>query len=448
MKKIVAILCLLAMLLSMTTLGAFSASAASAWIGKAAPKDVEYSFAVIGDIQTLTEKDETSGSRFVSSIFSWLLSVKDSRKIEYVFGLGDTIETLSTWPEDNYHTSFVNPAEWQIASEQFHRLDGIIPYLVVRGNHDDEAGYHKHICTDAYKAQMDEFFYDPEKPAVHGNSMSNSYQKIEICGVKYLMMALDYDINDDVIAWANEVIAANPDYRVIVSVHVYLSSSGIPIRCDVGQPGEGDQTDGDLWHDYIEFDGNLLWDRIFSKHPNMFMVFCGHVSVNDPVVNTRVGDHGNEVFQVLVDPQGRDKREPGGMVYLLNFKNGGEKIEVEYYSTVKFRYYGADNQFTMNTPKCLTTEPTPPVTTTEPTTTQPEATTVITEATTEAVSVSTSVTSATAATTAATTLDATTAAATTTQTGGCGGYITATVSVACVLGSTLAAFAMRKRKEE
>ena len=436
MKKIVAVFCLLAMLVSMTTLGSFSASAASTWIGRPAPEDVEYSFAVIGDIQTLTEKDESNGSHFVSSIFSWLLSSRESRKIEYVFGLGDTIETLSTWPEDGYNTSFVNPAEWQLASEQFHRLDGIIPYLVVRGNHDDEAGFHKYICTDAYKAQMDEFFYDPEKPALHGNSMSNSYRKIEICGVKYLMMALDYDINDDIIAWANEVIAANPEYRVIVSVHVYLSSSGIPIRCDVGQPGEGDQTDGDLWHDYIEFDGNVLWDRIFSKHPNMFMVFCGHVSVSDPVVNTRVGDNGNEVFQVLVDPQGSDKREPGGMVYLLNFKNGGEKIEVEYYSTVKFRHYGAANQFTMDTPKCLTVTPEPPATTAEPTTA------VITEATTETTTFATTEAITTLASTEAT------VAVTDKASGGCGASITATVSVACLLGTSLAAFAMRKREEE
>lgn len=408
------------MLLSMTTLGTLSASAAD-WFAKAPAQNVAYSFALIGDIQTLTEKDVIDGSSYVSSIFSWLLTAKNSRKIEYVFGLGDTVETLSTWPEAQYNTSVQNPNEWKLASAQIHRLDGVIPYMVIRGNHDDEAGYHKYICTEAYKAQMDEFFYDPSKPALHGNSMSNSYQKIEIGGVKYLMMALDFDLNEDTVNWANEVISSNPDYKVIVSVHAYIKEHAVFIKEKVGQPGENNQMDGDRWHDWISFDGEAMWDSIFSKHPNMFMVFCGHVAVDSPVTHVRQGDNGNGVLHVLVDPQGNDKRTPAGMVLLMNFKENGEQIEFEYFSTVKRQYYKGYNQFTINTPECFTSEPVveETETTVEEITTVPETEADITVADTAAA-----------------------------ENNSCKGAISSTVTVTCIIGTTLSAFAMRKRKED
>lgn len=408
------------MLLSMTTLGTLSASA-SEWFNKAPAQNVEYSFALVGDIQTLTEKDVIDGTDYVSSLFSWLVTAKNTRKIEYVFALGDTVDTLCTWPEAQYNTSVQNPNEWKLASAQIHRLDGVVPYMVVRGNHDDEAGYHKYICTDAYKAQMDEFFYDSSKAALGGNSMSNSYRKIEIGGVKYLMMALDFDLNDDVVNWANEVISSNPDYRVIVSVHAYVKEHSLFIKEQIGQPGANNQTDGDKWHDWIDFDGEAMWNDIFSKHPNMFMVFCGHVAVDSPVTHVREGDNGNEVFQVLVDPQGNDHSTPAGMVLLLNFKEGGNEIELEYFSTVKRQYYKGYNQFTINTPICLTEE----IAVTEETTTAEETTEAVTE-----------VPKTTVADTVAE------------ENGGCRGAITSTITVTCIIGTTLSAFAMRKRKED
>ena len=344
-KRLLCIVCIIALLLSMT---AFPVSAAdSDWITRSAPSGVDHSFAVLGDIQTLTWHDRRSGTNYVETMFDWLIDNRQSRSIEYVFGLGDTIETLSTWPENGYNTSVTNPAEWALTSEQFARLDGVIPYLVIRGNHDDEAGYHSYICTDDYKSQMSGFFYDPTKPAVGGNSMSNSYRKITVGTQKYLMLALDYDINEDIIAWANAVIEANPDYRVIISVHVYLNSSGGFFKGNVGQPGVNDQTDGDAWHDWIYFDGEALWNDLFAKHANIFAVMCGHVAITDPIVQTRTGNAGNKVTEILVDPQAYDEDDPSGMVMMLNFMDGGKELQIEYLSSVKEKHFKASNQKTV-----------------------------------------------------------------------------------------------------
>ena len=58
MKRIISAICLLALILSMSTLGALSTSAAGDWFDYELGKDPDYSFAVIGDIQTLACFDQ------------------------------------------------------------------------------------------------------------------------------------------------------------------------------------------------------------------------------------------------------------------------------------------------------------------------------------------------------------------------------------------------------
>ena len=428
-KRLVAIVCLIALLLSMTTLGTFSTSAEGDFLESYTLSETpDYSFAVIGDIQSLTEFDTHTGTKYLSTMFDWIINNKDARGIEYVFSLVDSVETLISWPNDEvYNASVNNPLEWQKAASQFKRLDGVIPYSVIRGNHDDEAGYHQYICTTDYKSQMDGFFYDETKAALDGNSMSNSYRKIEIAGQKYLMMTLDFDTNDDVIAWANNVISSNPDYRVIVSVHAYLNDekgkTNYFLKEEVGQPGADNEEDGDENHDWFDFDGQVFWDEIFSKHANMFMVLSGHVrDVEDPVIRTRKATNGNHVFEVLVNPQTYDatygvdqvdeetgdvirKANAGGFVLMLNFSRNGNKIEFEYISTANGgKHFKAQNQTVKTVPGTST------------------LVLLTTVATTEA-------------------------PADDTSKGGCGSAILSTVSVAGVIGTSLAAFAMRKRKE-
>lgn len=110
-NRIISIICLIALLLSMTTLGVFSAySATPLWIDKEPAQNVDYSFAVIGDIQTITKTDCNQGTRYVATLFEWLIQNQRTRRISYVFGLGDTIDTLTSYPE-SYNPSVNNPRE-------------------------------------------------------------------------------------------------------------------------------------------------------------------------------------------------------------------------------------------------------------------------------------------------------------------------------------------------
>ena len=444
-KRIVAIVCLLAMILSMSTMSMLSASASA--VGRVEFVDIEpienidYSFAILGDVQTITERQakNTNTYKMLTKTIDWILDNKEERKIEYVIGLGDTVDTLVTYPE-SYQPILYNRMEWTQARTQFKRLQGVLPYMVIRGNHDDEEGYHKYICTTEYQAQMDGFGYDASKNATLGNSMSNCYRKIEIGNHKYLMLGLDYNATTEVLEWANGVIAANPDYKVIISIHAYMASNGAIFQGYIGSSNfERTETEE------IPFYGQKIWQQLVKKHANIFMVLSGHVSTDDPIIRTtRVGDNGNQIIDILVDPQSTtefDPEDPEGQrqipiyaILMLNFVNGGSEIKIDYIMPDRDKQLKAKNRFTIELPEgtlpeyIANEEPAQ----TEATTTAPETTATEAPATT------------------ATEAPATTAPATTEEAGdkGCGGSIASTVAVCCSMGTALAAFAMRKRKED
>ena len=381
-KRLLAILCAVALLLPMAVLPSTAATALPPqkwegeehWIDYTLKNAPDYSFAVLGDIQFLTARDVDNNTTFTQHLFDWIIDKKDTRNIQYVFGLGDSINTLSSWGEvgesgtvkDGYYTSVHNPAEWKIAGDQFARLSQSgIPYMVVRGNHDDEAGFNSAIATEAYQNQIMEdangneiggFFYDSSKPSKDGNSMSNAYTKLTIGGTKYLMLGLDYNIyeNQAVRDWANSVISANPDHTVIVSIHAYIGSSGSLLNQTIGEAGEKSQNPSENVTVSEQFSATQLWNEIFSQHANIAAILCGHVALDVPVVQTRTGDNGNKVIEILVDPQDNDDdRALGnyhtpdptsiagdqrcGFVLMLNFSNNGKTIELEYISTIRER---------------------------------------------------------------------------------------------------------------
>jgi hypothetical protein len=132
----------------------------------------------------------------------------------------------------------------------------------------------------------------------------------------------------------------------------------------------------------------------------------------------RENSNGHKVIEVLVDPQATDLRDPGGFLLMLNFTNNGNNIHFEYLSTVNGMHYKEKNQFSKAVPS--TSRLSPQITT--------QATTIATTAlpiTTEATTV-----------------------ATEEEKSGCGSAIGSTLMIACVTGTTLATFAMRKKKED
>lgn len=330
--------------------------------------DYAYSFAVIGDTQVVARDESVSEGNSSYSpdfkgnfakIFDYLVDNKDEKNIQFAFHMGDI-------------TDWNNPAEWELAMENINKLNGKIPYNLVRGNHDGASDFIANYTTSTFKSNVargEEYgFFDGRGIKGYTANTLNAYQTITVGDYKYLMLSLDLGPCDAVIEWANEVIESHPYHNVIISTHSYLHSSGAymddPLDCSATQYNPGGKYNGGSEGVYWDFridshknggskyayqDASYMWNNLVKKHKNICMVLCGHECSDDILKVEGVGDHGNKIVQLLVDAQCVDRRlqQAGqghaGIVAMLYFSEDGKTVSTEYYSTIREQYFKTEN---------------------------------------------------------------------------------------------------------
>ncbi len=295
-----------------------------------APEEYAYSFAVIGDIQSLTYYYPDQ----LNTLYDWIRDNAESKKIKYAIGLGDV-------------TDKNKEVEYERVVEAYEKIDGVVPFSIIRGNHDRSGTSSANF--DSYITQAR---YGDEITGAYDGSMLNTYRILQVGNVKYLFMNLDFLLKDEVLDWANDVISQNSDCRVIVSTHIYMTYKGAYYSLE-GTSGIGTKYS-------CENNGEDLWNKVLSKHENVVMLLCGHNPTDNIYQRTKTGDHGNKVTEILIDPQTTDKNYGGtGLVAMFYFSEDGKQLEVQYYSTAKDAYFKSNNQFklTLDVPE---TEPSNP----------------------------------------------------------------------------------------
>ena len=282
---------------------------------KAPLADYAYSFAVIGDTQILAVKYPEK----FTALYDWVLDNVKTKKIKYVIGLGDITDDDTA-------------AEWELAKKNILRLNGVVPYSLVRGNHDSVAQMKKYFPMSEFGSTVTGTY--------ESNSIINSYHKFAVGDVKYLLFTLDYGAFDKVLNWASEIIEAHPDHNVIITTHAYFFRDGTTLDAgDVVPPSNK----GAAYNN-----GDEMWDKLIKKHENIVLVLSGHDPCDNIVYAQDKGENGNLVTQMLVDPQGVDKAQGGvGLVTMLYFSADGKTMQVETYSTDKKAFFLEENQFTL-----------------------------------------------------------------------------------------------------
>ncbi len=259
----------------------------------------DFAFAVIGDTQKVTRYYPKK----LPIIYQWIVDNAVAKKFKFCIGLGDMTDTNKDW-------------EWEAVKNAVTLMDGIVPYSVVRGNHDGK---------DNFKNAFPIYEYRGDVTGTMEGNLLNSYRKLEINGTKFLVLCLDLAYTELQIKWANEICEANPDYNVIIVTHIYLGDNGTPAGIDAVKYGAKIQP----WD---------VTDMLITKHRNIVMVISGHVPVDDIVVSAIKGQNGNTIRQVLVDPQELDLDSPTGLVANFYFSQNGKKVNIDYYSTIKNKY--------------------------------------------------------------------------------------------------------------
>ncbi|MBO5200605.1 MAG: metallophosphoesterase [Clostridia bacterium] len=285
-----------------------------------APTDYAYSFAVVGDTQILNYHYPKQ----FTALYDWLSDEEniENHKIKYVMGLGDITDR-------DYDI------EWERAATEIAKLNGKVPYSLVRGNHDSEEKFTKYM-TEVYKGQTDGCLND---------DINNSYKIFTAGEVDYMVINLNMGAIDSELAWAEELIKTHPNHTVIITTHIYLDSDGEYIDKNNGNvSGTHCRTDS------TANNGDDIWNELVSKYSNVSMVLSGHINTTEVVVKKATGVNGNTVTQMLIDPQCTDESYsagPTGLVTMLYFSEDGKTVQVRNYSTVRDEYFGAHNQFTM-----------------------------------------------------------------------------------------------------
>ncbi len=305
--------------------------------------DYDYAIAVIGDTQELSEEStEEQASSTFTRLYDWLVENKDEQKIEYVIGLGDITQK-----------SYAH--EWKHAKEQIYKLNDKIPYLLTRGNHDynrydDEKDPTK--LTAGFNMTFDDGVYNKQLTGVmREGDLSNAYRVLNVCGVDYLFITLDFGPEKDVLEWAGDIVEQYPTHKVIIATHGYLyrdgttldaddaySASKYPLKDKKAQQATNPSLDGDD-----------IWEQFASKYENIQLVLSGHDPCQHVIYRKDKGEKGNVVTQMLIDPQHIDS-EFGltAFVAMFYFSNEGNTLTVRYYSVIEDKFGSERSQFTIN----------------------------------------------------------------------------------------------------
>lgn len=243
--------------------------------------DGRFSFAVMPDTQQ--EVLQPRDTRFRART-EWLTRNSDDLDLRFVTHSGDVVG----WDTPDHR-------QYEVASEALKPLESAgIPYSLAIGNHDTAA-----VCTgggacDPRRTRalfrdtttFNRYFPASRFGAVAGayesGKVDNSFSTFPALGMRWMVLNVEMWPRPGAVAWANEVVAAHPEHNVVVVTHHYLTADG-----EIGGTDAG----------YGDTSPQYLFDNLIKRHPNITMVFSGHVGAVANRVDT--GVHGNRIHSFL-----------------------------------------------------------------------------------------------------------------------------------------------------
>lgn len=203
----------------------------------------------------------------------WIAAQAKARNIQAVLHLGDVVNVYDSTDE------------WANASAAMRLLDGVVPYILVPGNHDvgDD--------LNLRDSMIDNYFAPQTLPWVAGTfetgRIENNYALLDIGSHKYVVIGLEWGPRSTVLAWADSILKAYAAYPAILITHAFLENDA---RYDWSlYPNNVGQYWNPHWYaeDYAHRhpntpvadvnDGEEIYQKLVLPNPNVRMVFSGHV---------------------------------------------------------------------------------------------------------------------------------------------------------------------------
>jgi hypothetical protein len=252
----------------------------------------------------------------------WIDASLERQRIVFVSHVGDIVDLNE-------------PSQWALARRCMDKLHGRVPYGISVGNHDMTADGDSSLFQKYFPAaRFAEFTWYGgcfEKPgdaaAVSGNN-ANSFQLFEAEGLAFIVLHLECNAPDDVLAWAHGVLETHADRRAIITTHMGLGPRDRPQTSrDYFDAPKGRMT----WTKRHGRRGNSpqqMWEKCFSKHRNLFLICCGDQSRTQAMRRESTGQHGNTVHELLSDYGASGLR-------VMRFLPAEQRIEVRTWDPLK-----------------------------------------------------------------------------------------------------------------
>ena len=294
---------------------AFAAAASAADPSVPPPKATgrQWSLAMLPDSQGYNQTYDMGGAfkgrgfqykdRWLRQI-EWIVKNREPFNIRFASSVGDHVQNNGFDPAkaDAQPTSADGKRrqEWMnvVAGVNLFHEDAdpekaaLVPYALAIGNHDfhssspgdmtsteyeqflgpgrfrDKEGKIKPGVADFYKGDDRGWEYRKDGTVVATGVGRNSWQTFTGGGRTYLHVTLECGVTDAAIAWAKEVLAANPGLPVILTTHSFLDGGGQLRRRDgMGRVVAGpNPTNG----------AQDVFDKLVRDEDRIFLILCGH----------------------------------------------------------------------------------------------------------------------------------------------------------------------------
>ena len=256
-----------------------------------------------------------------AAMIDWIIASREALDIRFVVHEGDITDANST-------------AEWQTVYAKMVELElAGIPYSLLPGNHDLGVGG---SAADRWAEPLNAFFPVARLATLPGwggsfapDGSENTYHHFAGGAGEWLVVSLEFGPRQEVIAWADAVLAAHPGHHAILVTHTYLYNDDLHHSLEAYGHDWSPHAYGLAAEPGGAADGLELWDALVRRHANLVMVLAGHVPHTGYVASR--GDHGNDVHQLLANYQTLPEGG-GGWLRLLTIDPEAEEVTVTTYS--------------------------------------------------------------------------------------------------------------------
>lgn len=298
------------------------------WNSVLLPLENNWSFVVVPDTQRLAPNNPTA----YNDLIQWIVDEVEGENvnnIKMVVILGDIVNNGAS------------SSEWAVAETAIARLHGVVPFIMMAGNHDyDDDGQGTYSRKEEFwKAAFphsDFTGYDWYLGS-YNNVTTNMAAQIQVGQYRYRFIGTEFWPRDAALTWAKNLADASEYDRLIWGTHALIAvdsnyETDDPADTSGGQGGVplhygvcNDSADGDCKT------GLEMYNEFISQQNRMLFAFCGHEVKDHPTSANGIG--GQSAFARRTETVGGNPVS----VQLLNYQNmsGNTYADSAYLRIVK-----------------------------------------------------------------------------------------------------------------